>query len=217
MNRRVQVLARYSYPSWDYTNTPFREQDYKAHFFVHALKGDREKIGLRKQRFDKRSGGEPIVVTRDNLDVLQRTFASWVAQVCQLSGLKHPVFVPIPNRSGFAGNTEFPTANLARLAARSFGRNAQPFVGLRFRKHLAKNGNYREKVEPLRRALHVYGRIPPGELVLVDDVYTYGRHVEASIKRLGAIPKLILVGAKTVHEPRENMMSVTSFFHNPPD
>jgi len=208
----LNVIARCRYPSWDWKHIPFREEDHRAHFFVHAVKNDKAKIGARTMRFVK-VNGEPVTVSAHNLHFLQNAFARWVARFVEHQRIDKPIFVALPNRSGFGQNSEFPTHFLAKRAAKYHGIEARAFGGLRFRHFLEKCHERRLTFSELKDAFCLVEDLPQGNLVLIDDVFTQGRHVSAAVRCLGRCPELVLVAARTVNEPTDSMFSVNSERH----
>ncbi|MGX8273043.1 hypothetical protein ACWQV9_10190 [Brevundimonas diminuta] len=211
----VKVHARAAYPSWDYKDPKWRQQDYDTHFFVHAVKNDAARIGDRKTQLPMGAGGARVWIGRDNLEVCQHWFSRWAAMKCHNLGVENPVFVAIPNRNALTDTKSFNTARLARFAARAFGDGAQAYVGLRFKEYVPKEKGKRQSVSELVGNLVLVEDIPAGTLVLIDDVYTVGRHVTAAWKVLPKErrPDHAFVAGKTEKGPLADMTVVPVEHH----
>lgn len=211
----VRVFARAAYPSWGPDVQKWREQDYDAHFFVHAVKNDREKIGQRATRLPMGAGGTYVRVDRDNLEIPQRFFARWAADKVRRLELERPVFVAIPNRDGLVEAKSFNTARLARMAAAAFGAGAEAFTGLRFREYVPKEQGKRQSVRELMANMVLLEEPPAGTLVILDDVFTLGKHVTATVKMLPKkrAPDVAVVAGKTEKRPLDDMTAVAPYSH----
>ena len=208
---RLEVHARLHYPSWNWRETRFSQEDRRANFQTLAIKGKTDKLKDRWQDLPVKDGQSTKHITNENLVEIQYAFAGWVADQCKRSGLKRPVFIPIPNRSAVDNNLDFQTARLADMIAKRFGDRATAWPNLRFRKPVPDSPDNR-RIPPykLYQYLHCYGRIPDGEVVLIDDVFTLGWHIAAAIKRLGIIPNKIFVGANTIKAPVRSVLSANT-------
>jgi hypothetical protein len=210
----VRVLARVAYPSWDFHAQPWRDQDFDAHFFVHAVKNDREKIGNRVANLPMGVGGTNVRIDHDNLDVPQKFFARWAASRARLRGITDPVFVGIPNRNALTEGKPFNVGKLARMAAQAFGEGGSAFTGLRFREFVPKEAGKRQSVRELVENMVLISEPPNGTYVLVDDVFTLGKHLTAAIK---VLPKrksaVAVVAGKTEKAPLEDMTTVPVHSH----
>lgn len=206
----IKVYARAAYPSWDHTDPKWRQQDYDTHFFVHAVKNDAEKIGNRKTRLPLGAGGSSVWVDRTNLELCQRWYARWVAMKCRNLQIDNPVFVAIPNRNALVDAKGFNTARLARFAARSFGDGAAAYTGLRFNEFVPKEKGKRQSVSDLVANMTLIDPIPAGRIILLDDVYTVGRHMTAAWKVLpkASRPDVGFVAGKTEKRPLDDMTVV---------
>jgi len=211
----VKVYARAAYPSWDYKDPKWRDQDYNAHFFTHAVKNDRVKIGQRRTQLPMGAGSAMVWIDQTNLDVCQKFFARWVAIKCHRLEVKDPIFVAIPNRDALEDSKAFNTAKLARLAAAAFGPTASAYTGLRFKAFVPKDGK-RQSVAELVSNMALIEPLPEaGTLVLLDDVYTLGHHITAAYKMMpkGRKPEIALVAAKTEKRPLPDMTVVDEENH----
>jgi hypothetical protein len=211
----VKVHARAAYPSWDYKETKWRQQDYDTHFFVHAVKNDAEKIGDRKTRLPLGPNAAPVWVSKDNMEVCQHWFARWAAMKCRNLDIADPIFVAIPNRNALIDAKSFNTARLARFAARAFGDGGQAFTGLRFKELIPKEKGKRQTVAELVANMAMIEALPAGTIVLLDDVYTVGRHITAAWKMLpkDSRPDYAFVAGKTEKSPMDDMTVVPVEHH----
>lgn len=205
----IKVSACVAYPSWNYQDPRWREQDYNAHFFIHAVKNDRAKIGQRRTLLPMGAGGAMVWVDAANLDVCQKYFARWVALKCRRAEISDPVFVAIPNRNALGTEKSFNTARLVRMAAAAFGSSASSYSGLRFRSLVPKDGK-RQSVNELVANMELVEEIPGGTLVLVDDVFTLGNHMTAAYKMMpkSRRPDIGYVAGKTEKKPLPDMTVV---------
>lgn len=199
------VHYRVCYPSWDWQETNFRDQDHLAHFFTWAVKGDQQKIGAKFKMMKVGAGNAEVRIDRNNLDVVQRYFGRFAAAQARAAGIEDPVFVAIPNRNALAEVADFKSAGLARAAAQAFGAGAAAYTGLRFRALVPKAQGVRQRVSDLVENMVMIALPPPGTLVLIDDVYTLGRHITAANQILPRRAALCVVAARTMKEPQEQM------------
>lgn len=134
-------------------------------------------------------------------------FGRWVARKTREAGIVDPVFVAIPNRNALVTARDFRTAELARHAANAFGDGAAAFYGLRFETYVSKEEKKRQNVAELIPNLRLIAPAQPGTLVLVDDVYTQGFHLEAVCDLLPEerCPTHCFVAGRTVLEPQNDM------------
>jgi len=200
------VHHRVCYPSWDWQVTKFREEDYTGHFFTHAVKDDQQKIGNKWKMLKVGAQGAEVRIDRNNLIIARRFFSAWAARVVRDAGIADPVFVAIPNRNGIITAQDFKTAFLARTAAQAFGHGATSYTGLRFRVEVPKAQGERQSIQDLVANMLLIEPVPDGTLVMLDDVYTLGRHFTAAMQVLPRKPVLAIVAARTVKEPNDEML-----------
>lgn len=208
----IKVYSLMSYPSWDFREVAWRDTDHKAFFFVHAVKNDKKKIGSKAKAFNVGAKNTPVLINQNNLHVAQNYYAAWVARYLRHLGVPDPVIVPVPNRNALVGSADFNTAHLARTAAAAYGRGARAAPLLRFREFVPKEQGSRQSVDELVGNLVLTEELPAGTVVVLDDVFTLGRHVSAASQVLSTecLPRMSFTAGRTVKAPLANMFSVTS-------
>ena len=163
------------------TRPPWNDGDGYALKFVKAVKG-------------KSFGGFAIVPVLGKNKTLQASNAdeaiSWFAELAAAEitklGLPEPlILVPLPNSTSTVRSKNAPrTAFLAQFIAARLN-NAKVWDGLRWTKEMTPThqGGTRNP-QKLYEALTVTSTPPKGTLILVDDVFTKGGHVQAAVARL---------------------------------
>lgn len=208
----IKIYSLMSYPSWDFREVAWRDTDHKAFFFVHAVKDDKKKIGSKAKAFNVGANNSPILLNQNNLHLAQNYYAAWVARGLRQLGVPDPVIVPIPNRNALVGSADFNTARLVRSVAAAYGTGAKAAPVLRFRKFVPKEQGSRQSVAELVDNLVVTDPLPAGTIVVLDDVFTLGRHITAASQVLSAVrpPAMGFTAGRTVKSPLEKMFSATS-------
>lgn len=207
----IKVYSLMSYPSWDFREVSWRDMDHKAFFFVHAVKDDKKKIGSKAKSFNIGANNTPVLLTRNNLHLAQNYYAAWVARGLRQLGVGDPVIVPIPNRNALVGSTDFNTARLTRSVAAAYGNGARAAPVLRFREFVPKERGSRQSVGELVDNLVMTDPLPAGTVVVLDDVFTLGRHIMAASQVLSAVrpPTVGFTAGRTVKAPLAKMFSAT--------
>ena len=186
--------------------------DHKAFFFVHAVKDDKKKIGAKSKAFNIGANGTAVLLNQNNLHLIQNFYAAWVAQGLRQMGVENPVIVPIPNRNALVGTNDFNTARIARSVATASGGRVQAAAHLRFREFVPKEQGARQSVIELVENMVLTEPLPAGTIVLLDDVFTLGRHMMAASQVLSLVqqPAMGFVAGRTVKAPLANMFTATS-------
>ncbi len=211
----VEVHARCAFPSWNFREQPFREQDFDWQLYVLAVKGDTARMKERWASLPIGAGATWRKIDKTCLDEVATSFGRWVAAKARASGIVAPVFAAIPNRTALENVDTFRTALLAQRAADAFGEGARPFAGLRFRHLVTKEEKRRQGVAELVGNLSLVEQVPNGQVVLVDDVFTEGHHVTAALRVLpqNRAPHWAFVAGRTVLHPLEDMSAEIQLNH----
>jgi hypothetical protein len=170
LNSKAQYLTR-EVPS-------MRGDDYDATHLVKAVKG----LPLNPNSYTSViANGRWTRITEANKDPAMDWFAEWAAQKIDELGPRPKVIVPVPSSKTIVQSpATFRTAILAQKVA-ALAKNAVSFPGLRFQTaqpNSREEGGSRsaEVLYPLLRLQ----RLPPGDIVLLDDVVTGGGHLRAA-------------------------------------
>ncbi|MFZ5669147.1 MAG: hypothetical protein ACOY4K_06610 [Pseudomonadota bacterium] len=174
----IELHASCAFPTWDYREDPFQEDDFKANFIVRAIKRDETKLKGRWMRLNGRR------ITLENYRELHGVFHRWAAnRIARL--VPNPVLIPIPNSGATPEAPNYATLELAQGIAAAGGANWPVYDGLRFAEVLqpsSKGGN-RDKEFLLSKMVVMKPR-PNGTPVLIDDVCTGGGHLFAAQRRM---------------------------------
>lgn len=185
------------------TREPWNDDDHHALKFVKAVKG-------------KNFGGWAVVPVLGRNKELRAANADdaidWFAELAAAEIVKlrvpSPVnLVPLPNSSSTVKNENVPrTALLAEHIAAKL-KNTKVWDGLRWAKEMTPThqGGTRDP-QTLYDNLVVTSNPPKGTLILVDDVFTKGGHLQAAVAKLGqkkAECKLAVCAGRTVLESQE--------------
>jgi len=185
------------------TRGPWNDDDHHALKFVKAVKG-------------KTFGGWAVVPVLGRNKDLRAANADdaidWFAELAAAEIVKlrvsgQAILVPLPNSSSTVKNADVPrTALLAeRIAAKL--KNMKVWDGLRWTKEMTPThqGGTRDP-QRLYDNLVVTSVPPKGTLILIDDVFTIGGHLQAAVARLAekkAECKLAICAGRTVLESQE--------------
>jgi hypothetical protein len=187
-----------------YKRPPYNPDEWHSLKFVKAIKG---------KPFNG-YGDVPVLgrvkrLTPQNAEDSVDWFAELAAAQIVTLGLPGPlVLVPLPNSSSTTKNGKVPrTAVLAAgIAAKLKG--AIVWDGLRWLKEMTPThqGGTRDP-QILYENLAISGTPPRGTIVLVDDVYTRGGHLQAAVAKLAlkkAICKVAVCAGRTVLDSQDN-------------
>lgn len=201
----MTVHARAAYPSWPPGEHQWRDQDYDANFFAHAIKADRTKLKDRVKNLPIGPNGSRVRVSASNIPAAQSAFCAWAAQQLVTLDLSDVVLLAVPNSNATAEAQDFNIARIARLIAQMSNGRAQASTALRFIEYRPKSERERRpSALELRDNMTVVGAIPDGNIVLVDDVFTQGHHLTAATWSLPVgrdPPSHALVAARTIKQP----------------
>lgn len=192
-----------------YKRPPYKPPDYHALKFVKAVKGkpftgyaDVPVLG-RLKRLVPENAGDAI---------------GWFGELAAAELVKELdgplILVPLPNGSSTVDNGKVPrTAVLAESIAAKLN-NAKVWDGLRWTKEMPSTheGGTRDP-QKLYENLAVTKIPPKGTLVLVDDVFTTGGHIQAAVARLAekkADCKRAISAGRTVLESQENPFEIVT-------
>jgi hypothetical protein len=185
------------------TRGPWNDDDHHALKFVKAVKG-------------KNFGGWAVVPVLGRNKELRAANAEdaidWfaelaAAEIAKLRISSPAILVPLPNSSSTVRNKNVSrTAMLAeRIAAKL--KNTKVWDGLRWAKEMTPThqGGTRDP-QKLYDNLVVTDNPPKGTLILIDDVFTKGGHLQAAVARLAekkAECKFAICAGRTVLESQE--------------
>jgi hypothetical protein len=156
-----------------------RSADYNATHLVKAVKG----LPLHPNSYSRVPiDGRSVRITEANKDRAMDWFAEWAADHVNTLGRHRKIIVPVPSsKTTLSSPPDFRTAEIARrIAARCV--NTMPFPSLRFKKEMPNSreeGGTRDPGE-LYAEMELLRNLPPGELILLDDVLTGGGHLQAA-------------------------------------
>jgi len=185
------------------TRGPWNDDDHHALKFVKAVKG-------------KNFGGWAVVPVLGRNKELRAANADdaidWFAELAaaEIVRLRLPgpaILLPLPNSSSTVKNGKVPRTKLLaeRIAAKL--KNTKVWDGLRWTKEMTPThqGGTRDP-QKLYDNLVVTSNPPKGTLILIDDVFTKGGHLQAAVARLTekkAECELAICAGRTVLESQE--------------
>lgn len=213
VERQLAVHALCTFASWDWKERPFRPNDHRGRFVAHAIKGLTEKIKGKYETLSVGPNGAQIRIDENNTQPLVDFFYRWAAEEARDAGLKRPVFLAIPSSKATRNALTFRTAELAAGIARAFGDQGVVSTALRFRKErlAVHEGGSRATIKD---DMLLIAAPPPGEIVLVDDLFTWGAHAEAAVSLLGLrTPAMMICGAYTAHDPPDKPINPPPLLH----
>jgi hypothetical protein len=186
-----------------YKRPPYRDGEYHSLKFVKAIKGkpfqgwaDVPVVGRLKR------------LRPANADDAIDWFGELAAVEIVKLNLRGPlILVPLPNSSSTVDSgVKSRTAHLAEAIASKLN-NAQVWDGLRWiEEEIPTHQEGTREPQLLYENLAIVGSPPKGTIILIDDVYTKGGHLQAARARLEekkAICQLAFCAGRTVLEPQE--------------
>jgi len=201
----LNLLAYCGYPTWTREQHDHRPEDWLGRYVVKAAKRDMEAL----QKGYVVTGQPPVKYNDKNYQLLVDRAAAWLGD--QVKGLNTPVvLVAIPNSQATKEATDFGTKRLVELVARHAGANCTPYSGLRFivPQPPSHDGGSRDKAA-IQRNLTLTASIPPGRIVLFDDVCTSGAHLFAAQRLLRPRPAdLAITFGRTFGAPPAKMIEL---------
>jgi predicted amidophosphoribosyltransferase len=195
----MKVVCRAQYLSEAVPN--MRGVDYDATFLVHAVKGRPLKLN---QYCKVTIGGVRRRITEANKDVAIAWFCEWAVPIVNAISSGPKVLVPVPSHDALEHSPgDFRTAQIAQSLAAACGGNVKAAPVLRLREEMVPSsaGGTRDP-EEIYPNLVVTHPLPPGDVILVDDVYTTGGHLVAAAWRLedlGRTPVLGVACGRALH------------------
>lgn len=212
----IRVRSLCTFASWDWREQPFRGQDHKGRFIVHAVKGDLEKIGAKYQNLPVGPEGANIRVERHNAELVTVAWAGWAANRIRELNLAGPIVItPLPSSKATPDKQNYRTLHLANLVAGQLGPATVLWSGVRFRVErvpVHAGGNRATVGEDM-----ILTSAPPaGNIVLLDDCFTMGSHASALYRMLpnGRTPDFMVTAGRTAWEPPEQVMQPAEFLHS---
>jgi hypothetical protein len=201
MALRVISFATYKRP-------PYRDGEYHSLKFVKAVKGK-----TFQGWADVPVVGRIKTLRPANSDEAIDWFGEMAAAEILTTNIRGPlIFVPVPNSSSTVDNNRAPrTLRLAEAIASKLN-NAKVWDGLRWREEMIPTHQEGTRdPQELYNNLSVTGVPPKGTIILVDDVYTKGGHLQAAVARLAekkAGCQLAVCAGRTVLEHQDQPFAV---------
>lgn len=206
----LSVLSRAQYLTGSVAG--MRRTDYDATHMVKATKG----LELSPGAYTKVNiSGRDVIINEANKDLAMDWFSEWAANHVRSLARPQKVVVPVPSsKTTLSSAPTFRTALIApKIAALCPNTTAAPV--LRFESeqpNSREEGGTRSALE-IHARLRFAGPIPPGLLILVDDVFTSGGHFKAAVWALqdnGRDAKHALCCGRSTEQQMENPFSVPS-------
>lgn len=175
----VHYMATY-YSQWAHQNLAPRSQEQWYSFkFCRAVKNGRINGSLSFPW-----AGNPEIINEGTVHRARAIFGEFIAHVIAHLAIPNPILVPVPSKDGLVGVNDFRSFAMVREAVADRWPVAP---SLRFTQVLqpAATGGPRGR-EVLRPFLTVAQPMPPGSIVLVDDIVTTGGSILASYDVLAA-------------------------------
>lgn len=194
----VHFMAAY-YSQWAHQNLAPRSQDQWYSFkFCRAVKNRRINGSLQ---FPWKTG--PEVINEQNVGRARWIFGTFVKYALEATGSASPVLIPVPSKDGLILASDFRSYAMAREAASPHG-EWSIVPALRFSQQLqpASTGGPRGR-GTLLPFLRVSEPIPPGDIILIDDIVTTGGSLLDSydaLARIGRAPVAAVVCGHTVSD-----------------
>ena len=159
-----------------------RQADYRATHLVKAVKG--KELGNAYEWVE--INGKNVKIVNGNRDEAIKWFAEWAAKTIQaILGNQTAVLVPIPNGATIVqSSADFRTALIAEAIAERLPNSiAAPLLRWRAPRPKSTDVASREAAM-LYPELAWIAKLPIGNVVLIDDVYTTGGHATAAAWRV---------------------------------
>ena len=157
-----------------------RYEDYDATHLVKATKG----LPLHPSAYTSiRIGGKRVKIREANKDEALEWFAEWAAPLVDAFGNQSKVIVPIPGSAVTRRHSApFRTAMMADATSAKCITPVTSSTVLRWNKAKAsvRNGGTRNAALLHMNLAVSQSRLPAGDIVLLDDVFTTGGHVKAA-------------------------------------
>lgn len=170
-----------------------RPCDYDATHLVKAVKG----LNLTTGAYTViRIGGRWVTIREGNKDEAIEWFAEWAASLVDSLGAHDKVLVPVPasNYTG-RGSKDFRTATIATAISEKCNTAVGVCLSL-YWKHVqvkSRKGGTRD-ASVLYRNMGLSNYLPPGDVILIDDVYSTGGHLRAATWSLADSGREVLAG-----------------------
>jgi hypothetical protein len=192
-----------------YKRPPYLDVEYHSLKFVKAIK---------KKPFQGWANVPVVGRTKELRQANAEEAIDWfgemaAAEILTLDIRRKPlIFVPLPNSSSTVANKKVPRTRQLAEAIASKLKNALVWDGLRWLKEMIPTHQEGTRdPQELYENLKVMGSPPAGTVILVDDVYTRGGHLQAAVARLAekkAICKLAVCAGRTVLENQDEPFAV---------
>lgn len=198
----VHYMAAY-YSQWAHENLAPRSQDqWYSYKFCRAVK-------------DKHLNGSLVFPWKETSEVINESsvgrartiFGMFIDHALELLGFTNPVLVPVPSKDGLIGAATFRSHDMLQEAL--VGNTAWTVAPvLRFNQQLqpAHAGGPRGR-EALAPYLQVVHPIPPGPVVLIDDIVTTGGSLLASYDALAAVERTPVAAIVCGHTVSDSLLS----------
>ncbi len=210
----ITLHAYCGFPNYTAAGIDFRGQDHHALKFIKVIKG-RGVNGYGRARLA--DGGSQKFVSGDHA-ILVDIFARWAAKRIREIGAGPALLVPVPSSSHTNFNDDFIPKRLADRIAVALGGNGFTVAPvLAFIKPMSKDSEAnktnvaRHSEGELYENLKASQRALVGDVILVDDMCSAGRHFRSAAKKLremGATVHQAFSPGRTVHSPLDDMFNV---------
>lgn len=203
---RVRASCHYA-ASKNWTGPKFTPQDHKGRFVVNAIKGDPSKLGNQYQILKLGPGGSPIRIDKSNFELLATAWTQIAADQIKAADLGDKIVVaPLPSSKATPEIADYRTRHLAEQVVVALGGSAVLWDGVRFKQQRTPvhGGGDRSTIYS---DMVLISEPPTGQIVVLDDVYTQGDHLNALLRHLDADrrPEFMVCCGKTIWDtpPKE--------------
>jgi len=195
------------YSQWAHKNMAPRSQaQWDAFKFCRAVKNRRINGSLV---VPLRAG--PLTITEQNVGQARANFGRFIADTLgSMQGIS-PVIVPVPSKDGLLDAASFRSLEMIQESIAPYG-NWSVAPILRFTQPLqpASQGGPRGR-EALRPYLRVSGTVPPGDLVLIDDLITTGGSLLPSYDALADVDRTPIAAIVCGHTVSDSLLSAFGY------
>lgn len=198
----VYFMAAY-YSQWAHDNlAPRSQSQWYSYKFCRAVKSKRLNGTLEFPWKEK-----PEVISAETVGRARSIFGMFIQYTVEEMKLPSVLLVPVPSKDGLVGAQSF--RSLEMLQESLVGNTAWPVApSLRFTEKLqpAHAGGPRGRAA-LAPYLQVVPPIPPGQIILVDDLITTGGSLLASYDALAAVGREPVAAIVCGHTVSDSLLS----------
>jgi hypothetical protein len=199
----VHYMATY-YSQWAHDHLAPRSQDQWYSFkFCRAVKSGRINGSLI---FPWAEG--PETINEQNVGRARSIFGIFITHAIGHCAVVNPILVPVPSKDGLIGTPEFRALTMLNESVVPTDSGWHVAPSLRFNQALqpAHAGGPRGRMA-LKPYLTVADAIPPGPIVLVDDIVTSGGSLLASYDALAAVGRSPIAAIVCGHTVSDSLLS----------